>query len=123
MDSLKSLPIVNESQQHLEGKSSDKKNKNINIELVQNSANWLRSVLDLSIFGFDVVVSNSSLLLLCFYLLFIILFSFWFVGEGSFMFHVHPNKEVADWICQILMVFFDVLVPLLYIPVVYALRQ
>ncbi|KAG7017175.1 Inositol 1,3,4-trisphosphate 5/6-kinase 4, partial [Cucurbita argyrosperma subsp. argyrosperma] len=60
MDSLKSLPIVNESQQHLEGKSSDKKNKNINIELVQNSANWLRSVLDLSIFGFDVVVEDKS---------------------------------------------------------------
>lgn len=59
-DSLKSLPIVNESQQHLEGKSSDKKNKNINIELVQNSANWLQSVLDLSIFGFDVVVEDKS---------------------------------------------------------------
>lgn len=59
-DSLKSLPIANESQQHLEGKSSDNKNKDINIELVQNSANWLRRVLGLSIFGFDVVVEDKS---------------------------------------------------------------
>ncbi|XP_038888640.1 inositol 1,3,4-trisphosphate 5/6-kinase 4 [Benincasa hispida] len=59
-DSLKSLPIANESQQHLEGKSSDNKNKDMNIELVQNSANWLRRVLDLSIFGFDVVVEDKS---------------------------------------------------------------
>lgn len=96
MHSLKSLPIANESQQHLEGKSSDNKNKDINIELVQNSANWLRRVLGLSIFGFDVVVSNSSsaassLSLFCF---FNIVFPFYLMGEGLFMFHVYPIKEL-----------------------------
>ncbi|XP_022154577.1 inositol 1,3,4-trisphosphate 5/6-kinase 4 isoform X3 [Momordica charantia] len=54
-DSLKSLPIADGSQQ-LEGK----KDKDINLELIQNSANWLRRVLDLSIFGFDVVVEDES---------------------------------------------------------------
>lgn len=52
--SLKSLPVDKDNQQ----KSQDEDNKRIDHELVTDAANWLRRVLDLTIFGFDVVVST-----------------------------------------------------------------
>lgn len=85
MHSLRSLPIANESRHHLDGKSSDNKNKDLNFELVQNAANWLRRVLNLSIFGFDVVVSNSSSSLPL-YCSFNILFPIYLMGEGLFVY-------------------------------------
>lgn len=51
---LKSLPVDKDSQQ----KSHHEDNNRIDQELVTDAANWLRRVLDLTIFGFDVVVST-----------------------------------------------------------------
>lgn len=51
-DSLKSLPTANEPI------NSD--NHHIDFELVTAAADWLRRTLDLTVFGFDVVVSNLS---------------------------------------------------------------
>ncbi|XP_047313408.1 inositol 1,3,4-trisphosphate 5/6-kinase 4 [Impatiens glandulifera] len=55
-DSLKSLPTSNESQQHCVESSEN----NMELELVTNAANWLRTTLNLTIFGFDVVVQEGS---------------------------------------------------------------
>lgn len=95
MHSLKSLPIANESQQHLDGKSSDTNNKDLNFELVENAANWLRRVLDLSIFGFDVVVSKI-LPLLCLYIVHLIFFFLSTLWErvGLFMFFLNGDKSL-----------------------------
>lgn len=49
--SLKSLPIAKE-------KVDTSTDQQIDLELVSAAANWLRRILDLTIFGFDVVVSN-----------------------------------------------------------------
>jgi hypothetical protein len=57
--SLKSLPT---STGHSTGADSIKTNVNsFDLELVTDAANWLARKLDLTIFGFDVVVSNASL--------------------------------------------------------------
>ncbi|XP_016546924.1 inositol 1,3,4-trisphosphate 5/6-kinase 4 isoform X5 [Capsicum annuum] len=55
-DSLKSLPVDKDNQQQ----SQNKDNKQIDHELVTDAANWLRRVLDLTIFGFDVVIQEST---------------------------------------------------------------
>ncbi|XP_055820071.1 inositol 1,3,4-trisphosphate 5/6-kinase 4 [Solanum dulcamara] len=52
-DSLKSLPVD-------EQKSQNEDNKQIDHELVTDAANWLRRVLDLTIFGFDVVIQEGT---------------------------------------------------------------
>ncbi|KAJ6370583.1 hypothetical protein OIU76_028797 [Salix suchowensis] len=58
-DSLKSLPT---STGHSAGADSFKTNINsFDLGLVTDAANWLARKLDLTIFGFDVVVSNPSL--------------------------------------------------------------
>lgn len=64
--SLKSLPVDKDNQQ----KSQDEDNKRIDHELVTDAANWLRKALDLTIFGFDVVVSTSIFLTLTTYVLY-----------------------------------------------------
>ena len=51
LHSLKSLPTGKEKQ--------DLKDQSIDIKLVTDAASRLRRVLDLTIFGFDVVVSGS----------------------------------------------------------------
>ncbi|XP_004244779.1 inositol 1,3,4-trisphosphate 5/6-kinase 4 isoform X2 [Solanum lycopersicum] len=52
-DSLKSLPVDTL-------KSQNEDNTQIDHELVTDAANWLRRVLDLTIFGFDVVIQEST---------------------------------------------------------------
>ncbi|KAK6781870.1 hypothetical protein RDI58_019666 [Solanum bulbocastanum] len=52
-DSLKSLPVD-------KLKSQNEDNTRIDHELVTDAANWLRRVLDLTIFGFDVVIQEST---------------------------------------------------------------
>ncbi|TMW97281.1 hypothetical protein EJD97_005867 [Solanum chilense] len=52
-DSLKSLPVD-------KLKSQNEDNTQIDHELVTDAANWLRRVLDLTIFGFDVVIQEST---------------------------------------------------------------
>lgn len=52
-DSLKSLPVDKQ-------KSQNEDNTRIDHELVTDAANWLRRVLDLTIFGFDVVIQEST---------------------------------------------------------------
>ncbi|KAL3838338.1 hypothetical protein ACJIZ3_022929 [Penstemon smallii] len=51
-DSLKSLPIAKEQ--------LNTNNQQIDLELVTDAANWLRTKLDLTIFGFDVVVQEGT---------------------------------------------------------------
>ncbi|XP_019226316.1 PREDICTED: inositol 1,3,4-trisphosphate 5/6-kinase 4 isoform X1 [Nicotiana attenuata] len=55
-DSLKSLPVDKDNQQ----KSQHEDNNRIDQELVTDAANWLRRVLDLTIFGFDVVIQEGT---------------------------------------------------------------
>lgn len=55
-DSLKSLPITNDRGEASENNNEEK----IELELVTNAANWLRTRLNLTIFGFDVVVQEGS---------------------------------------------------------------
>lgn len=57
--SLKSLPTASEDQ-HCGGSECSKAiNHSIDLELVTNAANGLMRTLDLTIFGFDVVVSSQ----------------------------------------------------------------
>lgn len=53
-DSLKSLPTDAGNQ------SSGKETQNIDLELVRDAANWLSRTLDLTIFGFDVVIQEGT---------------------------------------------------------------
>lgn len=55
--SLKSLPTAKEDQHYGDGNCS--KASCVDLDLVTDAANWLRGVLDLTIFGFDVVVSSQ----------------------------------------------------------------
>lgn len=50
--SLKSLPVSKEQ--------LNVDNHKLDLELVKDAADWLRRTLDLTIFGFDVVVSKCS---------------------------------------------------------------
>ena len=54
--SLKSLPT---DQNYGDGNCSKATNSCVDLDLVTDAANWLRGVLDLTIFGFDVVVSSQ----------------------------------------------------------------
>ena len=54
--SLKSLPTAKEDQNYGDGNCS---NSCVDLDLVTDAANWLRGVLDLTSFGFDVVVSSQ----------------------------------------------------------------
>ncbi|GAB2227835.1 hypothetical protein Droror1_Dr00009662 [Drosera rotundifolia] len=54
-DSLKSLPIVDGHHDITEAQSK------FDLELVTGAANWLRMTLDLTIFGFDVVIQEGTL--------------------------------------------------------------
>ena len=58
--SLKSLPTAKEDQHYGDGNFSEATNSCVDLDLVTDAANWLRGVLDLTIFGFDVVVSAKS---------------------------------------------------------------
>lgn len=57
--SLKSLPTGSEDQHRGDSNCSKATNHCIDLELVTDAANWLMRMLDLTIFGFDVVVSSS----------------------------------------------------------------
>ncbi|KAK9151846.1 hypothetical protein Syun_010155 [Stephania yunnanensis] len=56
-DSLKSLPTAKDQQL---GGQVESKVDNLDLELVTEAANWLRQLLDLTIFGFDVVIQEGS---------------------------------------------------------------
>jgi hypothetical protein len=57
--SLKSLPTGGEDQHRGDSNCSKATNHCIDLELVTDAANWLMRMLDLTIFGFDVVVSSQ----------------------------------------------------------------
>lgn len=57
-NSLKSLPVATDDQLSV-GRLKD--GKELDVDLVNRAANWLKIKLDLTIFGFDLVVSNHSL--------------------------------------------------------------
>ncbi|GAV67153.1 Ins134_P3_kin domain-containing protein [Cephalotus follicularis] len=57
-DSLKSLPTGN--QHSGDGISFKANDKSVDLGLVTEAANWLRKMLDLTIFGFDVVIQEGS---------------------------------------------------------------
>lgn len=59
-DSLKSLPTGGEEQYHGDSNCSKATNHSIDLELVTDAANWLKRMLDLTIFGFDVVIQEST---------------------------------------------------------------
>nr|XP_043617143.1 inositol 1,3,4-trisphosphate 5/6-kinase 4 isoform X1 [Erigeron canadensis] len=60
-DSLKSLPIdVNKKPSEIRDCSELKQQQNLDIGLVTDAANHLRMVLDLTIFGFDVVIQEGT---------------------------------------------------------------
>nr|POE86386.1 inositol 1,3,4-trisphosphate 5/6-kinase 4 [Quercus suber] len=58
-DSLKSLPTAKEDQHYGDSNCSKATNSCVDLDLVTDAANWLRGVLDLTIFGFDVVESSQ----------------------------------------------------------------
>lgn len=60
LHSLKSLPTSKENQQHEDGNCQNA-NHEIDIQLVTDAACWLQRMLNLTIFGFDVVVSSQFL--------------------------------------------------------------
>ena len=57
--SLKSLPTAKEDQNYGDGNCSKATNSCVDLDLVTGTTNWLGGVLDLTIFGFDVVVSSQ----------------------------------------------------------------
>ncbi|KAK2982027.1 hypothetical protein RJ640_029255 [Escallonia rubra] len=59
-DSLRSLPTVKESQHSGVGDSHTDNNQHLNLGLVTEAACYLRKMLDLTIFGFDVVIQEGS---------------------------------------------------------------
>ncbi|KAK6914435.1 Inositol-tetrakisphosphate 1-kinase, N-terminal [Dillenia turbinata] len=59
-DSLKSLPTARESQQPGIGVQSKSNDESIDLEVVACAATLLRKLLDLTIFGFDVVIQEGS---------------------------------------------------------------
>ncbi|KAK9286150.1 hypothetical protein L1049_014532 [Liquidambar formosana] len=59
-DSLKSLPTAKENQHSGDGVSHEANSQDIDLGLVNGAASWLRSVLDLTVFGFDVVISGGQ---------------------------------------------------------------
>ncbi|XP_050256217.1 inositol 1,3,4-trisphosphate 5/6-kinase 4-like isoform X2 [Quercus robur] len=59
-DSLKSLPTAKEDQHYGDGNCSKATNSCVDLDLVTDAANWLRGVLDLTIFGFDVVIQEGT---------------------------------------------------------------
>lgn len=58
-DSLKSLPTSKENE-HQEDGNCQNANHEIDIQLVTDAACWLRRMLDLTIFGFDVVIQENT---------------------------------------------------------------
>ncbi|KAG2722344.1 hypothetical protein I3760_02G124600 [Carya illinoinensis] len=58
---LKSLPIANDDKHGGCGNYSKATNHSIDLELVTDAANWLMRKLDLTIFGFDVVISRQKI--------------------------------------------------------------
>lgn len=58
-DSLKSLPTSKENQ-HQEDGNCQNANHEIDIQLVTDAACWLQRMLDLTIFGFDVVIQENT---------------------------------------------------------------
>ncbi|KAK3011837.1 hypothetical protein RJ639_010831 [Escallonia herrerae] len=59
-DSLRSLPTVKENQHSGVGDSHMDNNQHLNLGLVTEAASYLRKMLDLTIFGFDVVIQEGS---------------------------------------------------------------
>ncbi|KAG5530348.1 hypothetical protein RHGRI_025327 [Rhododendron griersonianum] len=58
-DSLKSLPTSKENQNHGDGNCQNA-NHEMDIQLVTDAACWLRRMLNLTIFGFDVVIQENT---------------------------------------------------------------
>ncbi|XP_058183906.1 inositol 1,3,4-trisphosphate 5/6-kinase 4 [Rhododendron vialii] len=58
-DSLKSLPTSKENQHHEDGNCQNA-NHEIDIQLVTDAACWLQRMLNLTIFGFDVVIQENT---------------------------------------------------------------
>ncbi|CAK9178915.1 unnamed protein product [Ilex paraguariensis] len=56
-DSLKSLPTSKTNQHSRDEDHHNVSDQCIDLQLVTDAANWLRRMLDLTVFGFDVVVS------------------------------------------------------------------
>lgn len=59
-DSLKSLPTHSEDQHRGDGNCSKATDHCIDLKLVTDAANWLMRMLDLTIFGFDVVIQECT---------------------------------------------------------------
>eukprot|EP00262_Sarcandra_glabra_P019769 TRINITY_DN7604_c0_g2_i1.p1 TRINITY_DN7604_c0_g2~~TRINITY_DN7604_c0_g2_i1.p1 ORF type:complete len:188 (+),score=45.92 TRINITY_DN7604_c0_g2_i1:37-564(+) len=59
-DSLKSLPTAEKDLSSGSGFCSKVNEQSLDLALVTDAANWLRRRLDLTIFGFDVVIQESS---------------------------------------------------------------
>jgi len=59
-DSLKSLPTGGEDQHPGDSNCSRATNHCIDLELVTDAAHWLMRMLDLTIFGFDVVIQECT---------------------------------------------------------------
>lgn len=57
---MKSLPVATENKQLCNKDHAG--NQEIDLELVTDAANWLGKILELTIFGFDLVVSINFLL-------------------------------------------------------------
>ncbi|WOL17888.1 inositol-tetrakisphosphate 1-kinase 6 isoform X1 [Canna indica] len=57
-DSLKSLPVAKDDQ--FSGGRLTSNTQSLDVDLVNSAANWLKTKLDLTIFGFDVVIQEDS---------------------------------------------------------------
>lgn len=55
---MKSLPVATDDQFSVGRLQGDI--QSLDVDLVKSAANWLKTKLDLTIFGFDVVVSDTS---------------------------------------------------------------
>lgn len=56
--SLKSLPTAQKEQESGDASHQEAKEHQMDLKLVTDAAKWLRKMLNLTIFGFDVVVSS-----------------------------------------------------------------
>lgn len=59
-DSLKSLPLVNDNQHSGDGVCSRIDKHSMDLGLVTDAAGWLRNMLGLTMFGFDVVIQEGT---------------------------------------------------------------
>ncbi|CAK9137468.1 unnamed protein product [Ilex paraguariensis] len=59
-DSLKSLPTSKTNQHSRDEDHHNVSDQCIDLQLVTDAANWLRRMLDLTVFGFDVVIQEGT---------------------------------------------------------------